>query len=167
MSTNAKGRERQMDEQKPDEPGVETKTEEKPPEALRVIGTKFEKVRMTVTNWLLVVAGVEVFLGASFILNMISGKKGWMFWLMFVANCLAGISLLVGVLSHAAYAKGLMLNNSLEKAADVKVSPDLLRWDEWIQATFWAQLAAFGAGFLCFLISWLAFLAKFSPTTGA
>jgi len=155
-----------MDEQMPYEPKGETVTQEKTASVTRVIGTKFEKVRMTITNWLLVVAGVEVFLGMSFILNMISGKKGWMFWLMFAANCLAGISLLVGVLSHAAYAKGLMLNNDLEKAADVEVSPELLRWDEWIQATFWVQLAAFGAGFLCFLVSWLAFLAKFSPTTG-
>ncbi len=155
-----------MDEQKTDEPGMEVKTKEILPEVLKVIGTNFEKVRMTITNWLLVVAGVEVFLGMSFILNMISGKKGWMFWLMFAANCLAGVSLLVGVLSHAAYAKGLMLKNGLEKAADVKASPELLRWDEWIQATFWAQLGAFGIGFLCFLVSWLAFLAKFNPTTG-
>lgn len=155
-----------MDEQKTDEPGMEVKTKEILPEVLKVIGTNFEKVRMTITNWLLVVAGVEVFLGMSFILNMISGKKGWMFWLMFAANCLAGVSLLVGVLSHAAYAKGLMLKNGLEKAADVKASPELLRWDEWIQATFWAQLGAFGVGFLCFLVSWLAFLARFNPTTG-
>lgn len=160
------GKEKKLDEQKTDEPGMEVKTKEILPEVLKVIGTNFEKVRMTITNWLLVVAGVEVFLGMSFILNMISGKKGWMFWLMFAANCLAGVSLLVGVLSHAAYAKGLMLKNGLEKAADVKASPELLRWDEWIQATFWAQLGAFGIGFLCFLVSWLAFLAKFNPTTG-
>jgi hypothetical protein len=121
---------------------------------------------MTVTNWLLVVAAFEVFLGMSFILNMVSGNKGWMFWLMFVANCLAGVSLLVGVLSHAAYAKGLMLQSDLEKDAKTDVQLRVLSWDEWIQVTFWAQLAAFGVGFICFLTSWLTFLAKFSPTTG-
>jgi hypothetical protein len=155
-----------MNDQMPDEPKVEDKTEGKPAGTPKVIGAKFEKVRMNVTNWLLLVAGIEVFLGMSITVSMISGKKGWMFWLMFVANCLAGISILVGVLSHAAYAKGLMLSNGLEKTADVGIGSEVLRWDEWIQATFWVQLGAFGAGFLCFLISWLAFLAKFSPTTG-
>jgi hypothetical protein len=156
-----------MNEQTPDEPVAEAKPEEKPAGVLKVIGTRFEKVRMTVTNWLLLVASFEVFLGMSFMLNMISGKKGWMFWLMFVANCLAGVSLLLGVLSHGAYAKGLMLTDGLEKTADVEINPELLRWDEWIQAAFWMQLATFGAGLLCFLVSWLAFLAKLSPTTGA
>lgn len=155
-----------MDEQKTDEPEMEVKKKEVLPGVLKVFGTRFEKVRMTVTNWLLVVAGFEVFLGMSFILNMISGKKGWMFWLMFAANCLAGVSLLVGVLSHAAYAKGLMLTNGLEKSVEIKASPQLLRWDEWVQSTFWAQLGAFGVGFLCFLVSWLAFLAKFNPSAG-
>lgn len=153
-----------MDERKPDEPREEAKTEEKATSEPKVIGTKFEKVRMTVTNWLLIVAAFEVFLGMSFTLNMISGNKDWMFWLMFVANCLAGVSLLVGVLSHAAYAKGLMLQSDLEKVADAKLR--VLSWDEWIQVTFWAQLAAFGVGFACFLVSWLSFLAKFSPTAG-
>jgi hypothetical protein len=155
-----------MDEQMPEEPMKETRTGEKAASELKVIGTKFEKARMTITNWLLIVASIEVFFGMSFILNMISGSKGWMFWLMFAANCLAGVSILVGVLAHAAYAKALLLNGGLGNADDFSVGAEVLRWDEWTQAAFWFQLLSFGIGVLCFMISWLAFLAKFNPTTG-
>ena len=44
------GREWQMDEQTPYEPKGETVTKEKTASVTRVIGTKFEKVRMTITN---------------------------------------------------------------------------------------------------------------------
>lgn len=150
-----------MDEQPQEE---KEEIQQKAPEKLKVIGTKFENVRMTITNWLLVVAGIEVFFGMSYAVGMGAQKKGWIFWVMFASSCFAGISILAGVFSHAAYGMELSIDHSIDDVADTGANSRLLSWDKWTELAYWVQLETFGAGFLLFLVAWLSFLFSLTPT---
>jgi len=156
---------------RPEEEKVETTEEvagkepaptKKKPKQLKVINKDFANTRMTIANWLLIIASFGVFLGGGTAIANGAGNKDWVFWVALIGIGFLGASILAGIASHIAYAGGSVL------APDSLVVPSnekIYSWDNCSLISLWFQMGLFGVGMTLAIVSLLSFWIKFSPVS--
>ena len=137
------------------------KTEtEKKPKQLKVINSDFENTRMTIANWLLIIASFALFFGGgTAIASGASGNKDWVFWVALVGIGFLGASILAGLASHIAYTGGSILMANAAALDNDKAYP----WDSCSLTSLWFQMGLFGVGMTLAIVSLLAFWIKIAP----
>ena len=136
-----------------------TKTGGKPKQ-LKVINTDFANTRMTIANWLLIIASFGVFFGGGRALaSGSSGNKDWVFWVALVGVGFLGASILAGMASHIAYAGG----SALMPNAAAPDNEKAYSWDSCSLTSLWFQMGLFGAGMTLVTVSLLSFWIKLAP----
>jgi len=135
------------------------KTKEKPRQ-LKVINTDFANTRMTIANWLLIIASFALFFGGgTAIASGASGNKDWVFWVALVGIGFLGASILAGMASHIAYTGGSILTAN----AAALDSEKTYSWDSCSLISLWFQMGLFGVGMTLAIVSLMSFWIKISP----
>ena len=135
------------------------KTERKPKQ-LKVINTDFGNTRMTIANWLLLIASFALFFGGGTALaSGASGNKDWVFWVALIGIGFLGASILAGMASHIAFAGG----SALMPNAGAPDNEKVYSWDSCSLMSLWFQMGLFGVGMTLIIVSLLSFWIKLSP----
>ncbi len=135
------------------------KTSEKP-KRLKAINTDFANTRMTITNWLLIIASFALFFGGgTAVASGASGNKDWVFWVALIGIGFLGASILAGMASHIAYAGGSALLTNAAALDNEKA----YSWDSCSLMSLWFQMGLFGVGMTLAIVSLLSFWIKISP----
>ncbi len=135
------------------------KKEEKP-KILKVINKDFANTRMTIANWLLIIASFGLFFGGGSVLaSGASGNKDWVFWVALVGIGFLGASIIAGMASHIAYAGG----SSLMPDAAATGIEKAYSWDNCSLISLWFQMGLFGVGMTLVTVSLLSFWIKIAP----
>jgi hypothetical protein len=140
---------------------------EKAPADHRMFGMGDGEIRYSrtaITNWLLFIAALIMFLGTSVLLGTIANKN-WIFYVSFIGLCFLGASVLAGVKSHINYALAHMWQAD-EGLSTESESPWFYRLNRWAALSFWGQLWLFGIGMLLGIVATLAFFATYQVSQG-
>jgi hypothetical protein len=132
----------------------------KKPRQLKVINKDFANTRMTIDNWLLIIASFALFLGGgTAVASGASGDKDWVFWVALVGIGFLGASILAGLASHFAYAGGsVLVTNTTDLNSEKAYS-----WDSCSLTSLWFQMGLFGVGMTLAIVSMLAFWIRIAP----
>jgi len=132
----------------------------KKPKQLKVINKDFANTRMTIANWLLIIASFALFFGGGTALaSGASGNKDWVFWVALVGIGFLGASIIAGMVSHIAYAGGSALMPNAAAPDNEKV----YSWDSCSLISLWFQMGLFGVGMTLAIVSLLSFWIKIAP----
>lgn len=117
--------------------------------------------RASVSNWLIFVSLLVLFLGSTAMIGSIASKN-WIYYLSLIGMCFLAASVIAGVKSHANYS----LANMWFVDETPPTNPWFFRLNRWSAASFWVQLWLFGIGITLAMTGTLGFWATYKVSQG-